>query len=141
MNVRAVLSLVLVSILFAAGSALAAEKRVVLQISDDSPQRQTMVLNVAGNLVGHYGAGNVDIEVVAFGPGLKILLRDNEAAGRIDRLAREGGVRFTACGTTITNLTRVQDAEPTLNPHVVVEPAGVVHIMDLMEQGYVLITP
>jgi uncharacterized protein len=123
------------------GVVSAAERRVVLQISDDSRQRQTMVLNVAGNLLGHYGAGNVDVEIVAFGPGLNLLLRDNPAHERIDRLVREGGVRFTACGNTIANMTRQQGVAPELNGHAGTVGAGVVHIMDLVDQGYLLITP
>jgi hypothetical protein len=32
-----------------------AEERIVLQISDSDPFKQTLVLNVANNLIKHYG--------------------------------------------------------------------------------------
>ncbi|WP_419604286.1 hypothetical protein [Thiolapillus sp.] len=44
-----------------------AEKHVVLQISDPNPFKQTLVLNVANNLIKHYGQDKIDIEIVAFG--------------------------------------------------------------------------
>ena len=53
-----------------------AEKHVVLQISDAS--RQTLVMNVANNLLKHYGPDKIAVEIVAFGPGLKMLFANNE---------------------------------------------------------------
>ena len=47
-----------------------AEQKVVLQISDADPTKQTLVLNVASNLVKAYGQDKVDVEIVAFGPVL-----------------------------------------------------------------------
>ena len=48
-----------------------AEHKVVLQISDNDPFKQTLVLNVANNITKAYGIDNVDIQVVAFGPDRK----------------------------------------------------------------------
>ena len=42
-----------------------AEERIVLQISDSDPFKQTLVLNVANNLIKHYGQDKVDVEIVA----------------------------------------------------------------------------
>ena len=50
-----------------------AEERIVLQISDPNPFKQTLVLNVASNLIKHYGQDKVDVEIVAFGPGLRLM--------------------------------------------------------------------
>ncbi|HFE47859.1 MAG TPA: hypothetical protein ENJ21_00935, partial [Chromatiaceae bacterium] len=41
-----------------------AEQRIVLQISDPIPMKQTLVLNVANNLIKHYGVDKVDVEIV-----------------------------------------------------------------------------
>lgn len=118
-----------------------AQKHVVLQISDPDPFKQTLVLNVAGNLIKHYGPDMVDIEIVAFGPGLRLLLADNSNLDRIDGLARDSGVRFSACQNTLANFTRQLGHEPALNEHASPVPAGVVRIMELTEQGYTLIKP
>lgn len=118
-----------------------AQKRIVLQISDSDPFKQTLVLNVAGNLVKHYGPDAVDIEIVAFSRGLRLLLADNTNVDRIDRLVNDSGVRFAACDNTHAKFTKALGHEPPLNPHAVHVSAGVVRIIDLVEQGYTLVKP
>jgi intracellular sulfur oxidation DsrE/DsrF family protein len=117
-----------------------AEKRIVLQISDPDPFKQTLVLNVAGNLIKHYGTDKVDIEIVAFGPGLRLLFKENSNVGRIDGLTNEG-VQFSACKNTIAGMTKLLGHAPELNPSAVPVSAGVVRIIDLVDQGYQLIKP
>lgn len=118
-----------------------AEKKVVLQISDDDSAKQTLVLNVASNLVKHYGPDRVDVEIVAFGPGLRLLFADNSNAGRIDSLADNGGVRFSACMNTMQKVTQTLGYEPKLDANAGHVDAGVVRILDLVSDGYVLIKP
>ncbi|HDK38208.1 MAG TPA: hypothetical protein ENG92_04245 [Thiolapillus brandeum] len=117
-----------------------AEKHVVLQISDPDPFKQTLVLNVANNLIKHYGQDKVDVEIVAFGPGLRLLLADNSNLPRIDGLYSQG-VRFSACNNTIKAFSKKLGKEPALNPHSTRVSAGVVRIMDLVDQGYALVKP
>ena len=54
-----------------------AEHKVVLQISDNDPSKQTLVLNVANNMLKHYGTDKLDVEIVAFGPGVRLMFDDN----------------------------------------------------------------
>ena len=117
-----------------------AEQKVVLQISDANPGKQALVLNVAGNLLRAYGPDVVDIEIVAFGPGLRLMFADNINKGRIRSLA-ESGVRFSACNNTMRKITKKLGKEPKLNPRAVRVSAGVVQILKLTRKGYVLIKP
>lgn len=117
-----------------------AEKHIVLQISDPNPFKQTLVLNVAGNLLKAYGPDKVDVEIVAFGPGLRLLFEENSNSGRINSLS-DNGVRFSACQNTISNFSKKLGHKPSLNMHAVEVSAGVVRIIDLIDQGYVLIKP
>lgn len=117
-----------------------AEKKVVLQISDNDPFKQTLVLNVANNLMKHYGPDKVDVEIVAFGPGLRLLFDDNANSSRIQGLS-DNGVRFAACSNTITAMTKNLGHPPKLNSKSTRVDAGVVRIIDLVEQGYHLIKP
>ncbi|MDH5259226.1 MAG: hypothetical protein OEX07_14525 [Gammaproteobacteria bacterium] len=117
-----------------------AEKKVVLQISDPNPFKQTLVLNVAGNLVKHYGPDAVDVEIVAFGPGLRLLFADNANAGRIQGLAASG-VRFSACTNTMKKMTKALGEKPVLNKHTTSVNPGVVTILNLVEKGFVLVKP
>jgi hypothetical protein len=118
-----------------------AEHKVVLQISDADPTKQTLVLNVANNLMKAYGGPDkVEVEIVAFGPGLRLMFDDNGNKGRINGLT-ENGARFAACGNTMKKMTSQLGHEPKLNSQATVVPAGVVRIIELVDQGYTLIKP
>ena len=117
-----------------------AEERIVLQISDNDPSKQTLVLNVASNLVKHYGQDKVDVEIVAFGPGLRLMFKDNVNKGRITGLT-SSGVRFAACGNTITKMTKILGHAPEINSNSTIVPGGAVRIIDLQNQGYKLLKP
>ncbi|MDZ7661235.1 DsrE family protein [Thiohalophilus sp.] len=117
-----------------------AEAKVVLQISDPNPFKQTLVLNVANNLVKHYGPDRVAIEIVAFGPGLRLLFADNANTDRIQSLVGNG-VKFSACSNTTANMGKKLGHPPKLNKNAVTVSAGVVRILDLQKQGYSLIKP
>ncbi|MEJ2060886.1 MAG: DsrE family protein [Gammaproteobacteria bacterium] len=118
-----------------------AKHHIVLQLSDRDPFKQTLVLNVAKNLANYYGPDNVDIEIVAFGPGLKLLLADNVNKGRIANLVASDDIRFSACNNTLHAFTKKLGYKPKLNPHAVVVPAGAARIIDLEQHGYTLIKP
>lgn len=116
-----------------------AEKHIVLQISDTS--RQQLVLNVANNLIKNYGPEGVSIEIVAFSSGLKLLFENNEISSpRIDSLVANG-VKFSACANTLAKMTQKMGEEPKLHKNAVVVPGGVVRILDLIDQGFILIKP
>lgn len=117
-----------------------AEQKVVLQISDPNPFKQTLVLNVATNLIKHYGQDKVDIEIVAFGPGLRLLFKDNSNRGRIEGLSGSG-VRFAACKNTIRGMGKKLGHPPELNPKATPVGAGVVRILELVDKGYKLVKP
>ncbi len=118
-----------------------AETKVVLQISDEDAYKQKLVLNVASNLVKHYGPDKVDIEIVAFGPGLRLLFAENSNAQRIENLANDSGVRFSACENTTRHVTSVLGHAPVFNSSANQVSAGIVRIIELTDQGYTLVKP
>ena len=117
-----------------------ADQKLVLQISDMDPDKQTLVLNVASNIMKFYGPDKADVEIVAFGPGLRLLFAENSNAGRIEGLT-QSGVRFAACNNTITNMTKTLGHAPALNPEATVVPGGIVRIKELADQGFLLVKP
>lgn len=117
-----------------------AENKFVLQISDMDPDKQTLVLNVASNIMKHYGQDQADVEIVAFGPGLRLLFEGNSNSGRIDGLV-DSGVRFFACQNTINNMSNTLGAPIKLNPHHSTGKGGIVRIKELTDQGYLLVKP
>lgn len=127
-----------------ATSALSAEpaepEKYVMQISDMDPNKQERILNVARNVLDAYPPGEAEVEIVAFGPGLRLLFENNVNAKRIDSLA-QSGVKFSACGNTIKGMTKQMGEAPKLNPVATVVPAGVVRIGQLSKQDYIYIKP
>lgn len=117
-----------------------AQTRVALQISDGSEEKQALVLNVASNLLKFYGPDKIDIEVVAFGPGLRLLFKDNVNSQRIEELAA-AGVRFSACDNTITAMTKLLGHPPELNPIARIVPAGIVRMVELNKAGFFVARP
>jgi len=117
-----------------------AEAKFVLQISDMDPDKQTLVLNVAGNILKYYGQDKTDVEIVAFGPGLRLLFDGNANAGRIASLA-DSGVRFAACQNTINNMSNTLGRAVQINPQATVVPGGIVRIKQLVDAGYTLVKP
>lgn len=116
-----------------------AKNKVVLQISDSNPFKQTLVLNVAGNLQKYYGA-DVDIEVVAFGPGVRLMLEGNMNEKRIKPMA-ESGIRFSACANTLGKFAKKLGSKPEVMDDVTIVPAGAVRIMQLNAAGWQVIKP
>jgi intracellular sulfur oxidation DsrE/DsrF family protein len=145
---RSVLSrvFVLMCAIVMSGPALAqdekpfADQKFVLQISDMDPAKQTLVLNVAGNILKAYGQDQADVEIVAFGPGLRLLFENNSNTDRIQGLVDQG-VRFFACQNTINNMSNTLGEPLKLNPNHTTGKGGIVRIKELVDQGYMLAKP
>lgn len=118
-----------------------AEAHILLQLSDGDEAVQSRVLNVAGNLLKHYGGPDlVDLEIVAFGPGISLLFADNSQRERISSLAANG-VRFVACMNTVETIERTSGKRPELNELALPVQTGVAHIVERSGQGFVVVRP
>jgi uncharacterized protein len=111
--------------------------KVVIQVSDSDPAKWNLALNNAKNIQTDLGAANVDIEVVAYGPGIDMLKLDSTAGGRIDE-ASKAGVKVIACENTMRN-QKLSKAD-MLNGISYV-PAGVVELVSRQQQGWAYIRP
>jgi len=117
-----------------------ADYKYVLHISDMDPSKQELILNNARNLLDAYPPGDVEVEIVAYGPGLRLMFAENVNAQRIDSLS-QSGVRFTACGNTLKGMAKLLGEEPKLNAAATVVPGGIVRIGELVKQGYIYVKP
>ncbi len=118
-----------------------AEEFIILQLSEREPAKQDAVLSVANNLIKHYGSPDVvDIEIIAFGPGMDLLIAGNPREQRISSLV-EYGVRFIGCMNTVDTIERTTGERPRLNEHTIPVQTGVAHVVERVRQGYVLVTP
>jgi intracellular sulfur oxidation DsrE/DsrF family protein len=118
-----------------------AEARVVLQLSDADPKKQSAVLDVANNLIKHYGGPElVDIEIIAFGPGIELLFAGSPLSERIASLV-VSEVRFVACMNTVDTIERLTGKRPVLTEHAIPVQTGVAHVVERARSGYVLVRP
>src|SRR5215207_749567 len=82
-----------------------AEHKIVLQLSDNDPKKQGLVISVANNLMKFYDPDKVAIEVVAFGPGIELLKPDNPNRKAVESLVAQG-VRVDICLNTVDTIER-----------------------------------
>ena len=114
-----------------------AKSKVVMQMSDGDVAKWNLALNNARNLQTDLGAANVDIEIVAYGPGIGMLKADSVVGTRVDE-ALASGVKVVACENTMRGqkLTKADMLE-----RVGYVSAGVVEIMQRQQQGWAYIRP
>ena len=116
-----------------------AEKHVILQLSDQA--NEAVVLDTANNLIKNYGGPDmIDIEIVTFGKGVRLMYAESEHQVRISSLV-ENGVRFYVCQNTLDTMERTDGSRPRINPAAIRVQAGVAHIIDRVDDGYILIRP
>jgi intracellular sulfur oxidation DsrE/DsrF family protein len=116
-----------------------AEHRLVMQLSDNAPDKQLLVLSVAYNLLKAYDPDKIAIEVVAFGPGIDLLRADSQNRARVDSLIAQG-VQFDICMNTVDTFER-EGKHVDINPKAVKVQVGVERIIQLTEKGYTLVRP
>ena len=117
-----------------------AEHRVALQLSDNDPKKQGLVISVAYNLLKFYDPDKVAIEVVTFGPGIDLLRPDNGNRKLVESLVAQG-VRFDVCLNTVDTIERETGHRPDIIPAATPVQVGVGQILSLTENGYTLVRP
>jgi intracellular sulfur oxidation DsrE/DsrF family protein len=117
-----------------------AEHKIVLQLSDNDPKKQGLVISVASNLLKFYDPDKVAIEVVAFGPGIELLRPDNANRKMVESLVAQS-VRFDICLNTVDTIERDSGKRPEFIPAATPVQVGVGQILFLTENGYTLVRP
>jgi hypothetical protein len=121
----------------ARSAAAGAKHKVIFQVSDNDPRKWNLALNNVKNVQDDLGKDNVEVELVAYGPGLAILKLESEVANRIsDALGQ--GVKIVACENTMTN-TKTKRAD--MLPNISYVKAGVVELIEKQQQGWAYIRP
>ena len=111
--------------------------QVVLQVSDADPAKWNLALNNARNIQQELGKANVDIEIVAFGPGIAMLKGDSKVSDRLAQ-ALDNNIGLLACETTMRS-THVQKED--MYGGIGFVDAGVVHIMKRQHEGWSYVRP
>jgi uncharacterized protein len=120
------------------GDSQAAERqKVVIQVSDADAAKWNLALNNARNIQTDLGKDKVDVEIVAYGPGLGMLKADSKVAARLAQ-ALDGNIGLMACENTMRN-TKTTRAD--MYHGISYVDAGVVHLMKRQRQGWSYVRP
>jgi intracellular sulfur oxidation DsrE/DsrF family protein len=106
-------------------------------MSESDPAKWNLALNNAKNIQTDLGAANVDVELVAYGPGIGMLKADSIVGDRVDE-ALAAGVKVVACENTMRAQKLTQGDMLGKISYV---QAGVVEIMQRQQQGWAYIRP
>src|SRR3979411_568157 len=133
-----------------ASAGLAGDRKpphVAFQIDQNDPQVMNLVLNNATNVVEYYRGKNedVDVDIVAYGPGLHMLRADTSPVrDRIKQLKEmvfPGKIQFSACNNTKQGMEKAEGHAISVVPDATIVPSGVVRLMELQEQGWSYVRP
>ena len=117
-----------------------AEHKIVLQLSDNDPKKQSPVISVANNLMKLYDPDKVAIEIVAFGAGIDLLRPENPNRKLVESLVAQGA-RVDICLNTVDTLERDTGKRPEYISAATPVQVGVAQILLLTENGYTLVRP
>jgi intracellular sulfur oxidation DsrE/DsrF family protein len=113
------------------------QNRIVVQVSDADPAKWNLALNNARNLQSDLGAANVEIEIVAYGPGIAMLKSESIVGNRVGD-ALGAGVKIVACENTMQAQKLVK---ADMLDRIGYVGAGVVEIMQRQQQGWAYLRP
>lgn len=113
--------------------------RVVMHLNADDENVQRGLLGNIKNLYEAVGRDSLRVEVVAHGPGLKLLTKkDSTLSAEVAELKTRFGVEFTACSNTMKKMgVQREDLIDQVDRTV---PA-MVRLMELQEQDWAYIKP
>ena len=144
---RAVIAIMAMAFASAGVAADGKPHHIAIQIDQNDPQVMNMVLNNATNVIEYYRGKNedVDVDIVAYGPGLNMLRADTSPVqDRIKRLKDmvfPGKIQFSACNNSKQGMEKTEGHAISILPDATIVPSGVVHLMELEEQGWSYVRP
>lgn len=119
--------------------------QVVFHVDQNDPKVMNLTLNNVQNVTKYYESigDTVEIEVVAYGPGLHMLRADTSpVSDRISTLSLElDNVTFAACGNTLRKMEQRAGTTVELLDEAEMVPSGVVQLIMRQEQGWAYIRP
>ena len=117
-----------------------AEHRLALQLSDNDPKKEGLIISIANNLLKAYDPDKIAIEVVTFGPGIDLLRPENPNRQRVESLIAQG-VKFDVCLNTVDSIERETGKRPAFIPAPIPVQVGVAQVLTLTENGFTLVRP
>ncbi len=123
------------------------QHRISIQVDQNDPAVMNLALNNASNVIEYYRnkGEDVQVEVVAYGPGLNMLREDTspvkDRIKQIKQLSFPSNIEFSACNVTRQGMEKREGHPITIIPQASLVPSGVVRLMELQEQGWSYVRP
>jgi len=140
MKIKNLIFVMLLSVFaFSAQAAEQVKYRLLIQVSEDSIDKMVSALNTARNVQHIFGPENIEVEIVAYGAGVKTLkyYAPIPIADKIKEVTTEG-VRIVACEIAMrTNKLRPSD----MLQEVRYVQSGVAEIVEKQTAGWSYIRP
>jgi intracellular sulfur oxidation DsrE/DsrF family protein len=121
--------------------------RLLIQVDQNDPAVMNLALNNATNVVEFYRGRRerVDVDIVAYGPGLNMLRADTSPVADRIRSMKDAAfpdtVRFSACTVTKESMEKKEGKTFAMLPESSMVPSGVVHMMEMQEKGWSYVRP
>ncbi len=113
-------------------------RRVVVSLSERQSARVNEVLDNVDNIQKYYGMDLVDIALIAYGPGVRAVIKgESTVAYRIAGLIADGIV-VQACNNT---LETIHKSAADLLPGVTAVPSGLPAIIEYEARGWFYVRP
>jgi uncharacterized protein len=123
------------------------QHRVAIEVDQNDPQVMNLALNNASNIIEYYRdkGQDVQVEVVAYGPGLNMLRDDTspvkDRIKQLKELSFPSELTFSACNNTKQAMEKREGHAITIVPQARLVPSGAVRLMELQEQGWSYLRP
>lgn len=121
--------------------------RVAIQVDQNDPAVMNLALNNVMNIMDMYKAKgqDVQIELVAYGPGLNMLRDDTspvkDRLKQIVALSFPSQVKFSACNNTKEAMEKKEGHAIAIVSQASMVPSGAVRLMELQEDGWSYLKP
>lgn len=111
--------------------------KVVIHVTTNDKKTLNIAINNAVNVTKYYGIGNVEVEIVANGPGLAMFHKSSPLQKRLQYLHSLGNITFGVCKNTMNKKKYTKaDLLPDAFIQNSIVPAGIVRVMELQEKGW-----
>ncbi len=143
-KIAAVMAIIMGMAIAAPAMAQGVVHKIAFHVDENDPKLMNMTLNNVQNVTAYFESigDTVEIQVVAYGPGLNMFRANSPVADRIATLSLElDDITFAACGNTLRKMEAKTGAPIELLAEAEVVPSGVVQLVMLQEAGWSYIRP
>lgn len=113
-------------------------RKIALQLTEADAKRVHAIFHNAINLQKFYGQDNVKVAIVAYGSGVRALMKGSAPAPDRVQALQDYGVEFVACGNTLATIGK---SETDLLPGVSMVTAGLADLVERQLRGWVILVP